>query len=785
MSLGLAAYIFERLLPQTYDWSPLVTVGEQAMGIAQGVRIPWWPEPTAVELDIRVYDLADHDLLPSGAHNMVKFYNLAGPQCRTHPMDEGFHWADSFCKYVGRVVLENLRLVQHRIPSYRWAYGKVNEQTSSRLLLPGYAAPLPDVRPDVGGAWRSIGKVSPLHGEDLSQPGALEAAALKRSYRKEIIIMVSNTRGTHLAANQVANFRSVGIEHYLLITNTAQCCQRLMAGPWDLTCGWTSYLLNHPRLHTYQLTKEESAVPFRLWWVRFQFLERLVGLGYNAMYVDTDVSFRVNPYPLFKGPFARYTLFGQDETGFINGINIGFIYVQNALSTGGARRVLNETLMRMYSILEAEEPLRKWDGNVATGAKEVLWDQHIYNDVLESAVVGREMHRRSHQRLIDPANGKRRVWEREQGFPVGGELHFDVETITVLPEDVPTTSDGRKLDLTPGVYKIKTKPLFWYGDMVYLPRQPEDSAPERLVAMPPWLVAGWSGVAGDIRLQGVSGHWNINPPKIAIAHMVGALAKQTTLKSLGWWHYGAETYRDLGLTSLERRLEETGLFAVSGLRTEMMFSDPNRGIAAYGLALSRLIELAVAAGRRPVVPALDCSSPWITRNSNSFLGVMDRLHVIVSTQCNVASVATEGERIVTSDISGENGSLGACCASVDFDCEEGIILQVDMDRDPRWASFREDTAFIKVDELVSAEGKVNATKLKERLHGPKIMTLILGGEDEEGWGARRGIPELDRETLTEHQKAAIGEMFSQCGNLNCVPPRRPWPDHQEPCRQPH
>ena len=44
-----------------------------------------------------------------------------------------------------------------------------------------------------------------------------------------------------------------------------------------------------------------------------------------TMYVDTDVSFRVNPYPLLKGPFANFSLVGQDETRHVNGVNIGFV----------------------------------------------------------------------------------------------------------------------------------------------------------------------------------------------------------------------------------------------------------------------------------------------------------------------------------------------------------------------------------------------------------------------------------------------------------------------------
>ena len=75
-------------------------------------------------------------------------------------------------------------------------------------------------------------------------------------------------------------------------------------------------------------------------------------------------------------------------------------------------------------------------------------------------------------------------------------------------------------------------------------------------------------------MQGVSGNWNLDPPRFAVAHMVGALAKQTTFKSLGWWQYGAEVYRDWGLSELERELDEGGALAVSGLRVGSMYGDP-------------------------------------------------------------------------------------------------------------------------------------------------------------------------------------------------------------------
>ena len=223
--------------------------------------------------------------------------------------------------------------------------------SSGSDLRPGGPVPLPDVPASIGGEWRSIGKTQPLTGEDLSAPGALEAAAEKRSFRKEIIVMVANEGGAILAANAVANLRSVGIEHYLIVTNEPKSCDLLMNGPWGITCGYTSYLKNHERLKDYQLLAEEGATPFRLWWVRFHFLDRLVQLGYNPMYIDTDVSFRVNPYPLLKGPFKEYSLFAQDETGHFNGVNIGWIYAQNARPNGRVRWALNQTVTRMMEIL--------------------------------------------------------------------------------------------------------------------------------------------------------------------------------------------------------------------------------------------------------------------------------------------------------------------------------------------------------------------------------------------------------------------------------------------------
>ena len=45
--------------------------------------------------------------------------------------------------------------------------------------------------------------------------------------------------------------------------------------------------------------------------------------------------------------------------------------------------------------------------------KEVMWDQHIFNDVVETFAWGKHIERRSGRCLIE--NAKRDAWERERG----------------------------------------------------------------------------------------------------------------------------------------------------------------------------------------------------------------------------------------------------------------------------------------------------------------------------------------------------------------------------------
>lgn len=687
---------------------------------------------------------------------------------------------------------------------------------SAADLHPGGPVPLPDVDPSVGGEWRSVGRVRRMANADVTRSDdALREAAELRSFRREIIVMVSNRAGAHLAANSVAMLRRVGVEHYLLLTNAKETCEEIRAGPWGVQCGWTSYLMNHPRLVAYALTNEEMASPFRLWWARFHVLERLVAFGYNPMYVDTDVSFRYNPYPLLKGPFGKYQLVGQDETGRLTGVNIGLVYAQNAEPGGGAHWVLNETVSRMLQILEhAPEPVKRWDGKTAEGAKEHLWDQHIYNDVLESAAFGRDLRRRSGQRLIDPAGRARDEWVKASGFPEDASLAWDVEEVVVSDADVPTSPDDatKRAPVDVGPHRVHVKTI----RAIETPTATATTAATRadgergdaFLAAPAWFLGGWSGVAGDLEFQGVNGRWNLDPCPVVVAHLVGALSKQTTMKQLGWWAYGADVYR--AAESLERssttRLD--GVLAVRGLaavgRRE---DDPAAAQEAYGLAIARIVELAVAAGRRPAIPALDCAAPWIARGSEfSFLGVRDREKVIVGAKCDADSAAGGGGGYPDRAPARGDPGLGPCCASVNLGCDEtAFVLQVDLDRDPRLQSAQDDVAYARWDSLpmtkdpTSGEDVFDGEALEAATKGPALLIVEMDeeggreGDEDEGEGAgagggrggrrRRGeLPATGR--LTAAQRTRVEAFFRACGRVDCRPPRRPFPHDFSQCAAP-
>jgi hypothetical protein len=639
----------------------------------------------------------------------------------------------------------------------------LEDQAPNFDIFTGGALPLsdPEDTPEEH-EWRSIGQVMPINGMDLDFPGNLKVAAERRSFRKEIILFVSNRGGNHLAANTVANLRKLGFEHYILITNTAETCYDLLKGPWGVDCGWTSFLQNRAKqMGTFQVTAEEQATPFRLWWVRFHYMERLVGMGYNPMYVDTDVRFEMNPYPLLKSPpFDKFTLFAQDENGHPGGLNIGCVYAQNAPEFGVTRWVLNETVSRMLRIIDTEPPLQKWNGQVAAGAKETLWDQHIFNDVVETAVSGKPVFKRSMQRLIDPGDGNRLRddWVKNQNYDHSAwDLSMEKIDEKVLPlglKDVDVRP--MKVDDT---YEIKSKKFQGLKGFSPTENGKDPNKDEYVCGFPPWFVSGWSGIAGPAQVQGQPGYWTAKPARIVMGHAVGALRKTTTFKGLGWWNYGAEAYKPYKLQNVEEKLGKKGVLGFIGLKTNE--ANAIVGVESHGLSVARVVEIATSAGRRPISPTVPCDAPWIEKNPSAMHGIMMRHQIVLSQLCGR-----------------ERNEM--CCQSLNFDCDEGVMLEVDFWNDPRYARFRDDIIVVSAKEVVNDSGnEIDLSTIEVKIdslsQGKKTVFVDLAALEDssivpKGVGEAKYVPERDA-------------IFATCDRLDCRPPNKPFPSEHEPCRR--
>ena len=82
--------------------------------------------------------------------------------------------------------------------------------------------------------YASVGIIPPrgaeaLNGMDLEDGDNVLRAAYERSYKGELILINANAGGTTTARNAVASARAVGIEHFLLYTESEVTCLRIMA----------------------------------------------------------------------------------------------------------------------------------------------------------------------------------------------------------------------------------------------------------------------------------------------------------------------------------------------------------------------------------------------------------------------------------------------------------------------------------------------------------------------------------------------------------------------------
>ncbi|KAK3259243.1 hypothetical protein CYMTET_31751, partial [Cymbomonas tetramitiformis] len=284
----------------------------------------------------------------------------------------------------------------------------------------------------------------------------------------------------------------------------------------------------------------------------------------------------------------------QAEGGSLHGLNIGFIYCQNCAVDGRGQWVLQETVDRIEGYLDLENINDVYSPYEALnitrppyrlkGAKNVLWDQHNLNDVVESSAVGKKLNRRSHGIGIQDDH-MRNQWTR-RFFPRDEAWRVDPAT----PAWMTQKSSAHT-------------PVKWHELKL-----PQHAADESVVGAPTWLVGGWAGVQGPRSTQGVSGWWNVRAPPFA--HFVGCPDKAAGFKSLGWWDFKAEAVlastqhqdarRLSDASETVRPVEKRQYLALKGPKFQYnSLSDFNE---KYFGALAKLAVLAVLTGRRAVAP---------------------------------------------------------------------------------------------------------------------------------------------------------------------------------------
>ena len=577
---------------------------------------------------------------------------------------------------------------------------------------------------------------------DLAVPGALaRALAVRATQSREIIFMLTDDHHVRLALNLLLNLDELKLHHHLIIASRPEVCAATWARAQQiglsLGCGHSSFLHRGSSaridagLDAYNI---EDTHVYHLWWQRWFFLSEAVGLGYRVLSLDTDVSLRANPYPLFHGPLAHHDLITGLDTDqalrpfYFPAANVGLVYARGPPG-GGAHWVLSESRRRLEQLLQGEiVPLPEQRGV----SQQVVWDQDTFKDVLETAAftpaapsyrhaqghcMGRHI-QRSVARLAPslpsgwslrieqlhffrntsrpplpsawlPLHVKRSASAESAavGVDVGPEtrshsggsagapaarmatrwISSKQDGASVLGSRSVSSCNGSGID---GVsLDARWDPWTQGAEGV---RSEGSVRSGSFAALPMWIFSTYHICPhGDV----CDGRWGwAGPPPVVVGHLVGVKCKFWILRMLGWWHYDAARPLPDGATASDRarasgaggggrrrqrrvrdnapgggdsssrsggggdsgsRLNVTPVFPQKVVRPlvlrghRLTVGTTSAGIAAVRLQLVRLVLVALALGRRAVIPMVQCDipvaeTPVAMRNYVALLKLTDR-----------------------------------------------------------------------------------------------------------------------------------------------------------------
>lgn len=452
---------------------------------------------------------------------------------------------------------------------------------------------------------------------DLEAPGLLERALSRYSAlrttkyqngtcrQREIIFMLTDDRHIKWAHNLLLNLRDLHITHTLVIASNAAVCKSLgrrlrAVGSPSPGCAHSSYLRNGSMAAGAARWGIGDQHVFHLWWQRWRYTSRSVGLGYNVLFLDTDITVRADPYPLLQAVYShRQLLVGieSDLPARSNrftwpAANVGFLYTHCAEPNGAVHWLLSEVARRFEALLLTAAPIRHVKSNAI--ATNLLWEQDTFRDVLENMAFGLERSSARHARYHsgDSSESLNRLadsfdWQHES-------LQF-----------------FSKRQVLPGVWLPLRVP----------PSEPA-AAEESVAGLPLWFFAAYGLEAhGNV----LDGSWAQIPSPMIAGHFVFANKKNFLMRLLGVWHYAASAP---SRTATASAAEPTAVFPdhlkVLVLRNHgIKFTQADH---AHGIwrSIMRFVMLALAAGRRAVLPLVPCSSKrWLPRMPRRLLSELE------------------------------------------------------------------------------------------------------------------------------------------------------------------
>ena len=484
---------------------------------------------------------------------------------------------------------------------------------------------------------------SAIRSGDLNASTTLESVVRTRAYRGELILFAFDFCAIAEALNLIVHLRALGFEHHVPLTDGDATCAALRRaararGLAEPPCFWSSWPTMHPGWTwwgskpgcvTAERAHRACAIE-QLWTTRYAVAAQLLAAGANVLHVDTDSLLLADPYRALAAPplAARALVFM-----FENPANGGTWYARSGAG-GGGRWVIAEVARRTLAVIELRPPNKRLPpfdqamlGDVlltsADGAPH--WNmacEHPQVGPSPLCAGGRNNKTRGARRLrwsgtvpaCDPAGGAC-VGPHLRRYGYNGRIRvFEMKDDAGRPL-------GTAAEAPPWLF-----PREWLFQKAsaFGAARPEAAVVHLLGARCRWCVASEDVDKGaKWEWQHLAGFWaaaayTLSPERSPAAAASAAAPPDDDAAAT------AEHCWKKGRARLLRAHARYATLAPAALAEAERADD---GGAAARTLVRRFLGVATLLGRVAVLPAFNCSAPWIERRADT--GAVSDLRVVV------------------------------------------------------------------------------------------------------------------------------------------------------------